>query len=94
MNKEQVEFLLKYAKIGVLVSKDALDEIEFEELKQEYLNIKKELLESEQTNNPVGKQPSNQHKPGEKKQGAMARYFGGIRGRQEKYKEAHKEDIV
>jgi len=90
MNKPQTDFLLKYAKIGILAEKDKVDDIQYDEIKEEYLNIKKELLVPKE-DTPV---KSEQKNTGEKKKGAVSKWFGGIGDRQRKYQEAHKEDIV
>lgn len=92
MNKEQTTFLLKYAKIGVLASKGASDEIEFEELKQGYHNIKKELTKPEEVSKEDNPTKKDEDKPGEKKESAVKKWFKGIGTRQRKYQEEHKGD--
>ncbi len=98
MNKEQLDFLLKYAKKGVLTSKKELDEIEYEEIKEKYMNIKTELT------NPMSQSiqsvPGALEKikdislPGEKKESAAKKWFNGIGERQKKYQEAHKDSLI
>lgn len=90
MNKE-TKFLLKYAKVGVLESLKSIDEIEAEELKQEFIKIKTKLSESKKE---IETPKDNSKKPGEKKESAMRRWWGGIGDRQRKYREAHKEDVI
>lgn len=90
MNKQQVEFLLKYAEIGVLLSMESSNAIKSEELKQEYIKIKKELTNAEQ-DAPV---KNNQKNSGEKKENAATKWFKGIGDRQRKYQEEHKKDVI
>lgn len=96
MNKEQLDFLLKYAKKGVLSSKKDYDEIEYEEIKDQYIRIKTELINISQSIQSV---PETMEKikdtiPGEKKESAVKTWFSGIGDRQRKYKETHKDEIV
>lgn len=86
MNKEQTDFLLKYAKIGVLNSKDSIDEIEYDELKDTYSNIKKQLTETE---NEV-EVKKELKKPEDGKESAVGKWFKGISGRQKAYQEKQK----
>ena len=90
MNKETTNFLLKYAKIGVLKSRGKLDDIESEELLQEYIEIKKELLGSKDTEEIRKNTP----KPGENKEGAVKKWFKGIGERQRKYQKENKGNIM
>ena len=89
MNKKQIEFLLKYAKIGILESKKSSDDIEYREITDEYISIKKELT-NPQEDAPV----KTQAKTGEKKDGAVVNWFKGIGDRQKKFQETKKEGIV
>lgn len=91
MDKETKNFLLKYSKIGVLASMKKLDEIESDELKEEYIRIKKELSESENTQTQTKK---NTTKPGEEKESAVKTWFKGIGERQRKYQEKNKGKIM
>ena len=96
INKEKIDFLLRYAKVGILESLSKLDEIEKEELKTKYIGIKIELT------NPVSQ--SVQSVPGglEKikdtsrtgEENAAKKWFKGIAGRQKKYQEEHKGGIM
>jgi len=74
-------FLLKYAKIGVLESLKNLDEIDAEELKQEYLRIKQELKSPQET------------KGSNKKESVVKKWFRGIGNRRRKYLNEHKGNL-
>ena len=88
MNKEDISFLLRYAKVGVLHTMKDLDEIASQELKEEYVRLKKELL----TKNP--KSEMEQSKNGDEKPSAVKKWFGGIGARQQAYKDKHKDDLL
>lgn len=85
MEKEKIDFLLKYAKNGILSSKSVLDDIEYEEIKQKYLDIKQELIKGTKTFK------SSENKD---KSSAVKNWFKGIGDRQRKYQESHKDDLI
>ena len=85
--EENIEFLLRYAKKGVLVTMKDLDPIESEELKQRYISIKRELTSTPQN-------ASQSIKKGAEKPSAVKKWFSGIGDRQKKYQDAHKDDII
>ena len=97
MNKKQIDFLLSYAKIGVLSEKDNLDEIAFDEIKTEYANIKTELT------NPLSQsilskpealaKIKDTTRPGEKKS-AVKDWFNNIGKRQKAYQDTHKGELM
>jgi hypothetical protein len=90
MNKEQLNFLLKYAKKGVLSSMTSLDVIEQEELKREFIDIKASLTKDHFESN---KGPSIESKDGKKKSSAVKNWLSGIGDRQRKYQETHKDEL-
>lgn len=94
---EDIEFLLQYAKVGILKTMENLDPIASEELKQEYLRIKRELtqIKKELTQkNITPSVPMERPKKEEQKPSAVKKWFSGIGDRQKKYKEAHEDDLI
>jgi len=87
---EDIEFLLQYAKVGILKTMEDLDQIASEELKQEYIRIKNDLKKKK----PVQKLPTFESSHDEKKPGAIRRWFSGIGDRQRKYQELHKDEVL
>jgi hypothetical protein len=91
MNYKTIDFLLKYAEIGVLVSMEKANAIKSEELKQEYIEIKKELLKPKETNKETTEKTT---KPEEKKESPVKKWFKGVGERQRKYQEKKKGSIM
>lgn len=86
MNKKQTDFLLEYAKKGILSSKQLLDDIQYKEVVDEFINIKKSLESNPQNNTAILKEEQSPSK--------MKEWFKGIGDRQRKYQENHKGDLV
>lgn len=84
---EDIEFLLQYAKVGILKTMEGLDPIASEELKQEYIRIKKEVTKKTP---PFPMEKENL----EKKPSAIKKWFSGIGDRQRKYQEIHKGELL
>lgn len=93
MEQEKINFLLKYAKMGILSEMTKLDPIASEELKQEYINIKQELLNNQSINTPFIL-PTIKPKESSNKDGAFMNWLHGIGKRQKKYQEEHKDDVL
>jgi hypothetical protein len=81
--EKRIEFLLEYAKIGVLEKMTNVDKIEAEELKEKYLEIKKSFSEE---------MPKKEEK-GKKKDGKFNNWLSGIGERQKAYEEKHKNNL-
>lgn len=77
--EKRIEFLLEYAKIGVLEKMTKVDKIEAEELKEKYLEIKKSFSEE---------MPKKEET--KKKDGKFSSWLSGIGERQKAYEEKHK----
>jgi len=90
MKQDQILFLLKYAKKGVLSSMKNMDPIESEELKHKYIKIKNDLLDS----TPSNKSDINASKKNNDKASVVKKWFSGIGDRQKKYKETHKDSLI
>ncbi len=88
MDKAKINFLLDYAKIGVLSEMKNMDEIEAEEIKQKYMQIKKEVKEGSETI-----EKSTQKKE-TGKDGPVKKWFSGIGDRQKKYQESKKGGLM
>ena len=84
--EKDIDFLLRYAKDGVLQTMAKLDEIEAEELKMQFIDIRKRLSGTE-----VKEEVKT--KTTKKEGGAMAKWFKGIGGRAKAYEEAHKGEL-
>ncbi len=78
---EKIKFLIEYSKIGILKTMEVLDEIEKEELKQKYINIKNSFQEDKAL-----KKKFNQEKPS-----AMKKWFSGIGDRNKEYYKNHRD---
>ena len=88
MNQEEIDFLLRYAKAGILSTMQDLDPIASEELKQEYIRIKQGLMVKQE-------HPSSPQKTqGDKKPSAVKKWLSGIGARQRKYQDEHKGDLI
>ena len=79
---------MRTAEVGVLISMENSNAIKSEELKQTYIDIKKQLAQSVDTT-PA----RNKENPGEKKS-AVKDWFKGIGGRQRKFQEEHKDGLI
>lgn len=90
MDKKDIDFLMRYAKIGILKQKGVIDDLDYEEIKQEYVRIKRTMSNLESTQ----AFPLQQSKNEEKKPSAISKWFSGIGDRQRKYKELHKDDLL
>lgn len=85
---EDIKFLLDYAKEGVLITMKQLDEIEREELKREYVEIKQRLTSNQEVIVPGFPKNQNEEKPS-----AVKNWFSGIGKRQKAYQEQHKGEL-
>lgn len=92
MNKEQQNFLLKYAKIGVLSEMDNANKIDAQILLQTYLKIDSQLKEVA----PVvpTTEASAQTQPDPKKKSVVTDWFKGIGDRQRAYEKGKKKGTL
>lgn len=89
MNLGQIEFLLRYAKIGVLEEMKKRDPIESESLKQEFIQIRNDLK-----NGSKQQTPNETKTDSDKKPSAIKNWFQGIGDRQRKYQETNKGKLM
>lgn len=94
VNKEDLDFLIRYAKEGVLRAMKGLDPIEADELKDEFIRIKRELMSRESPVPSIAPKQNAGEKKEEKKQGAFGKWLSGIPGRQKAYQEKNKDKLL